>query len=453
MFSTLEDLARKKILEELHRRQILLDQYDWAQHARPSQLPPSGNWYAWCILAGRGFGKTRAGAETIREWATTGIIKRIALIGNTFEDIRNVMIEGQSGLLRVHPPNTVIYNPSTNTLRWKNGCLATAYSAEAYESLRGPQFDCAWIDELCKFSQPRAVWDQLMFSLRLSDSPKVVITTTPRPIKLLSDFFKDPRIVITQGSTYENQANLSKVYIENLQQYSGTALEKQEIRGELLDLSGLWKEQDIQYWPTAQAPQEESNLSNQQNLGRRLTEEAPSQELPNDFINPPEIHQHAQLKSVKSQNLPKMKYTIVGLDPAATSHGDETGIVTVGIDDNRRIFVLDDVSGHYSPATWAEKVREQYTKHSATTIVAKGNQGREMISRILRGLPVHMVHAQRSKTARATPVAMLYEQKRVHHVQKFKELERQLLEFESCKSPDRVDALVWAVAFLEKWGM
>jgi predicted phage terminase large subunit-like protein len=398
----LMELTRTLVQKELVRRQHCNDRYDWAQHARPAQLPPPGDWNTWCIIAGRGFGKTRAGAETIRQWATAGLVKRIALVGSTQADVRNVMIEGESGLLNVHPPGTVQYYPSTNQLRWQNGCLSTGYSAEAHQALRGPQFDCAWVDELCKFDRPRLVWDQLMFSLRLSDHPRVLVTTTPRPCKLLRDLCRMEGVVVTRGNSHENTA-LSKTYFANLQQYKGTTLERQEVCGEILDDVGLWRQDYIKYHQGHREP------------------------------------------------LPHLQHVVVGLDPAVTTHGNETGIVTVGVRDGQ-YFVLDDASGNHTPAAWASAVREQYNKYNARLVVAEGNQGGEMIQNILQDLPVTLMYAQRSKVARAMPIVQLYEAGRVYHVRKFEALERQMDEFDTCVSPDRVDALVWAIAFLDKYG-
>jgi len=216
-----------------------LENYDWHLHARPSQKIPEGNWRIWLILAGRGFGKTRTGAETIRHWIKTNQARRIALIGDTQEDVRDIMIEGEGGLLAIHPPDDrPLYEPSKRRLTWKNGTIATAYSAENYEQLRGPQFDHAWIDEFAKFHEIEKVWQQIHFALRLGPHPRMVITTTPRPLPLLQQLVAQAgqEIILTHGTTFENQANLSPTFINTMQQsFSGTRLGAQELLGEIID--------------------------------------------------------------------------------------------------------------------------------------------------------------------------------------------------------------------------
>jgi phage terminase large subunit-like protein len=236
---------------ELQRRRELKTQYDWAIHARPEQLIPEGDWRIWMIMAGRGFGKTRTGAETIRHWADSGQYRRIALIGDNMLNAEQVIIEGVSGLLKCYPPGEApIYERSKQRLIWKNGAVAELYAAEAYENLRGPQFDAAWIDEMAKFRNPELVWDQLMLGLRLGKSPKCLITTTPRPSELLEQLSQRSDVIVTRGSTFDNADNLAPDFIELMKShYTKTHLAAQELYGHLLsDHQGsLWTRAMIQY--------------------------------------------------------------------------------------------------------------------------------------------------------------------------------------------------------------
>lgn len=205
--------------------------YDWDKAARPSQKVPSGDWQVWLILAGRGFGKTRTGAETVRQWVRLGKCRRLALVAHSELDGRQVMVEGVSGLLSVHPPDEQPrFFPARRELVWPNGAIGFLFSAEAYERLRGPQFDGAWVDELAKFPRASEVWDQLMFGLRLGQNPQVIVTTTPRPIPLLDQLIGSPQTVLTRGSSYENIDNLSPAFVTQvLDRYQKTPLGNQEI--------------------------------------------------------------------------------------------------------------------------------------------------------------------------------------------------------------------------------
>lgn len=227
------------------------DRYDWAAHARPSQRIPLGDWCTWLIMAGRGFGKTRTGAETIRQWVKEKTCRRIALVGDTELAVQEVMIHGHSGLLNVHPSHErPTYTARNQKVTWPCGAVAHVYTAHAYEGLRGPQFDGAWIDELAKFEHPQHVWDQLMFGLRLGQSPKVIVTTTPRPLPILETLQKDPTTVVTKGTTYENARNLAPTFVQQiLKRYEGTRLGAQEILGEVLydQVGSLWKPSYIRY--------------------------------------------------------------------------------------------------------------------------------------------------------------------------------------------------------------
>lgn len=393
--------------------------YDWQEHARPEQKLPQGDWRVWLIMAGRGFGKTRAGAEAIRSWIDSGKCRRIALISETEQDVRKVMIEGVSGILSVFPEHErPHYYSSQNKLVWPNGAEAHIFSADRYDQLRGPQFDGAWIDELGKFRYPQETWDQLSFALRLGDSPQCIITTTPRPLPLLKAFQEDEDVIVTRGSTFDNAANLSPAFIEAMKKrYVGTRLGAQELYGELL------KQTDGALW------------------------------------------QPLALENLKINDVPALQRIVIAIDPATTHHSgsDETGIVVVGLGFDKRCYVLEDLSGRYSPATWGQIAVNAYYRWKADRIVAETNKGGDLVESIVRSSDPHVsykeVRATRGKVTRAEPVAALYEQGQVSHVMKgLEELENQLCSYIpgiSSGSPDRMDALVWAITelVLEQQGL
>jgi predicted phage terminase large subunit-like protein len=386
--------------------------YDWRIWARPSQLPPEGRWRVWLLLAGRGFGKTRSGAEWVREQVESGAAKRVALVAPTAADARDVMVEGESGLLAISPrDDSPLYEPSKRRLTWPNGAVATLFSADEPERLRGPQFDAAWCDELAAWRYP-AAWDMLMMGLRLGDHPRVVATTTPKPVPLIRALLKAPDCVVTHGATRENAKNLAPSFLAAIvKQYEGTRLGRQELEAELLeDVPGaLWTRDAIERARVAAAP--------------------------------------------------SLRRVVVAIDPAASSSesADETGIVVAGLGEDGQGYVLDDLSGRYRPHEWAARAIAAFRAHAADRIVAETNNGGEMVEATLRtidgNVPYKPVHASRGKIARAEPVAALYEQRRVHHVGAFPSLEDQMCTFVAGvaagrSSPDRVDALVWALSEL-----
>jgi phage terminase large subunit-like protein len=303
--------VKKRINQELNDRTVLEKKYRWDRVARPSQRIPEGNWHTWLILAGRGFGKTRTGAETIRQWVMQGDYRHVALIADTESDAREIMIEGESGLLAVHPHTECpLFEPSKRRLMWGNGAVATLYSAENPEKLRGPQFDCAWIDELAKFRMPEKIWEQLHFSLRLGTAPKIIITTTPRSVPLFKKLLSQENkgVVITRGNTFENAENLSADFIASVKEkYEGTRLGQQELYGEMLTVveGALWT--------------------------------------------------YERLDAHRIREIPKLKRIVIAVDPAVTHHekSDETGIIVAGITESGLACVLEDLSGKYSPAGWA----------------------------------------------------------------------------------------------------
>lgn len=384
--------------------------HDWPFWARADQLPPQEDWTSWLILGGRGAGKTRAGAEWVR--AQKEQCHHIALVGETHGDARSVMVEGPSGLLAIAPPyDRPHFEPSRHRLVWDNGAVATLYSASDPESLRGPQFDAAWCDELAKWRYGQACWDMLQFGLRLGERPRQVVTTTPRPVPLLKKLMADPHTVISRASTYANRANLAQAFFDAVvTAYEGTRLGRQELNAELLE------------------------------------------------DNPDALWTRDIIEAARQIQTPECTRIVVAIDPPVTSgpDADECGIVAAGIDAQGGFHVLEDLSkGGLKPAEWACRAIKVFERLKADRIVAEVNQGGEMVEAVLRQISPHIpfraVRATKGKAIRAEPVAALYEQGRVHHLGQLAKLEDQLCEFVpgvTRKSPDRMDALVWAITDL-----
>ena len=414
-------LAREFIDELSPGEQMacLRELFEWEHWARPAQTLPEGIWSTWVINAGRGFGKTRTGGEIVRHWCETMPRCRVALVARTASDVRDVMVEGESGMLAICPPwAKPHYEPSKRRLTWPNGSIATTFTADEPDLLRGPQFHKAWCDELASWRFLREAWDNLQFGLRLGTDPQVIITTTPKPIKLLREIIAAPSTVVTGGSTYENRANLAPSFFVNVtRQYEGTQVGRQELHAEILDEAegALWKRKDID--------------------GHRV------------------------------EAAPDIDRLVVAIDPAVSSQeqSDETGIVAVGSAlmeaaqgrPLQHFFVLEDHSGRYSPLEWGRRAIGALENLRGDRIVAEVNNGGEMVETCLRTISADVryraVHASRGKQARAEPIASLYEQGRVHHVGVFDELEDQLCNWvpnQNMRSPDRLDALVWAIAEL-----
>jgi phage terminase large subunit-like protein len=377
-------------------------------------------WSTWLIIGGRGSGKTRAGAEWVKRLAggttplTGAQVERIALIGQTEHDVREVMIEGVSGLLSVHDPDLrPTWIASRRRLEWKNGAVAEAFSAEEPESLRGPQFGAAWADELAKWRHADATFDMLQFGLRVGDRPRQVITTTPRPIPLLKRLLKDKRTLVTHAPTRANAPHLSPTFLDNvLARYAGTRLGRQELEGEMIDdrPDALWSRATIETCRVAAAP-------------------------------------------------PLMR-TVVAVDPPASAGkgADACGLVAAGRAEDGRYYVLADetVSG-LTPAAWAARAIALWRRLDADALVAEVNQGGDMVRAVIAqadaDVPVTAVRARHGKWLRAEPVALLYEQGKVRHVGTLPALEDEMCDFaqdglSSGRSPDRVDALVWALTAL-----
>lgn len=406
--------ADLQILTVEEKQELLCDWY--GRHlpkpiAREKQIPPDWDWNNWLISAGRGFGKTRTGAEKVRDWAESGDFEYIHLVGATAADVRDVMVEGPAGILSVFPEyRRPHYEPSKRRITCPNGVKMILFSADEPERLRGPQCHKAWADELAAWRYPEA-WDQLQFGLRLGKNPQVVVTTTPRPTKIIKELVADPKTAVTTGSTYENRDNLSPQFFDVLmKRYEGTTLGRQEIHAEILaDVEGaLWKQSDID--------------------GMRV-----------DYT-------------------PDLWRIVVGVDPSASStkDSDEAGIVVAGIGYDQRFYILDDVSGIMSPNGWAGAAIEAYQRHRADAIIAERNNGGDMVQAIIYGVDrtanVVPVWASRGKVTRAEPVAALYEQGRVSHVGTLPGLENEMTTWIPGQgaSPNRVDALVWAISALNE---
>ncbi|GHF18097.1 large terminase [Kordiimonas sediminis] len=393
--------------------------YDWQFWARKDQIPPPGAWTHWLILAGRGFGKTRTGAEWVRSLVEEGAVRRIALVGPTYRDVRATMVEGESGLLAVSPPwNRPTFEPSKFRVTWPSGVLASLYSADQPERLRGPQHEAAWCDELCAWRYDQEAWDQLMFGLRLGPFPRTCITTTPKPTPLLKRLMSQADVHLTRGSTFDNLANLAPSFADTIiERYKGTRLGRQELDAEILE-------------DTAGALWSRSMIEDAQHQGERP-----------DFVR-----------------------VVVGLDPPASAGpgADECGLIAVGLDARSCGYVIADSSSQgLSPLGWAEAAVNLYYEVEADRIVVEVNQGGAMVRALLEqidpSVPIREVYAARGKRVRAEPVAALYEQGRVKHAGVFPILEDQLCSYtglatfgagSNARSPDRMDALVWAVSDL-----
>ena len=406
------------------RRWLTFDS-DFAALAHRHQEPPSaanngGPWTTWLMLGGRGAGKTRAGAEWLHAQAlglspfADAPARHLALIGETWRDVREVMIEGPSGLLRLGARRErPLWLPSRRRLEWPNGAVALAFTAEDPEQLRGPQFDAAWCDELAKWPYPDAAFDMLQFGLRLGARPRQLVTTTPRPMALIKRLVADPRTAVTRASTHANAAHLSPAFLDEvIGRYAGTRLGRQEIDGDIIEerADALWT--------------------------------------------------RSVIEAARVREAPPLQRIVIGIDPpgSARPNADACGIVAAGLAEDGRIYVLEDASVQgLAPQGWAMKAVALYRRLAADALVAEGNQGGDMVRAVIRGVdaatPVKTVHATRGKWLRAEPVASLYAQGRVKHVGAFPALEDEMADFgvsgfSGGHSPDRLDALVYAVTEL-----
>lgn len=397
LLASLSENGREEFYRSLSSNELARINHDWRGFiARPNQLPPGSpgaadgrkDWRYWLLQAGRGFGKTRVGSETVRQWVADGY-KRIHLVGATAADTRDVMVSGESGLLSVYPPDErPVYEPSKRLITFQNGAVAYTFSADEPERLRGPQCEAGWCDEIAAWRFPEA-WDNFLFGLRLGADPRAVITSTPKPVKLIRDLISDPHTVVTRASSYENARNLAPAFFDSIiRKYEGTRLGRQELLAELLeDVPGaLWTRAII-------------------DAGR-----IPYGSIRWDLI----------------------VRIVVAIDPAvtATAESDETGIVVAGLTRSGHVVIMQDLSCRESPLGWARVAVAAYHARQANIIVGEVNNGGDLVAGNIRAIapnvPFRAVRASKGKYLRAEPVAALYEQGRVHHAGAFDQMEDQM---------------------------
>ena len=408
-------MVAEAVQEAIRRRAAEIDRkHDpWLKLARKNQLPPKGDWTIWLLLAGRGFGKTRTGSETTRRRVMAGKAARLGFVVPTAADVRDIMVEGPSGILAVSPDSwRPHYEPSKRRLTWPNGAVATLFSSDEPDRLRGPQHDFVWGDEVASWRYPEA-YDMMMLGLRVGEKPQAVLTSTPKPIPLIRDLVKrdGQDVAVTRGTTYENLDNLAPAFrTEVIRRYEGTRLGRQELNAEILDdvPGALWT--------------------------RGLLEEC------------------------RVRECPPLKVAYCAIDPAVTAHetSDETGIIIGGVGEDGHGYVTSDLSGIFSPDGWARRAVNAALDEKLNGIVAEVNNGGDLVKNTIRHVEsddgakigqrvrVLEVRATKGKYTRAEPVASLYEQHRIHHVGSFPQLEDQLCTWvPGERSPDRFDALVW----------
>lgn len=413
----LPEAEREALLATLSTEVRAALRWHWPFSARPNQLAPEGDWRTWLALAGRGFGKTEAGAQWIRQRVKDGA-RSIALIAETQKDLEEVMV---ARLIKISPPDEapkVRYKPVR--IFWPNGAVALGYNGTEPDQLRGPEFDTAWVDELAKYRYARDTWDMLQFTMRSGEDPRVFVTTTPRPIPVLREIIADATTVVTRGSTMDNAGNLAPAFTKAVvAKYAGTRLGRQELNAEMLD-------------------------------------DVPGALWTRDMID-----------ATRVKAFPGLQRVVIAVDPSGTSgagtdgQGDDIGIVAAAIGLDGRGYVLGDHSCNLSPDGWGRRVREVYSLHNADRIIAERNFGGAMVEAVIKAqdktLPVTVVTASRGKIARAEPISALYEQGRVSHVGAFADLEDQMCAmtpsgYVGDGSPDRADALVWALTELMMGG-
>ena len=415
-FVTLPYYARQELLDQLSDHQWSGLKYDWPFWARPEQIQPEnlGNngKFIWAVKAGRGWGKTRVLAEWCRDKVNSGQYKYISLVGSAADEVRNIMIEGESGIMACSPPwNMPLYEPSKKRLTWPNGAIANIFYGSEPDKSRGAQSDLVWMDEIAKWQYPEDTFDNILFGARLGTNPLVGVSSTPRPTKFMRELLGRDDCVVTTGNTYDNMANLAKPFINTiLKKYKGTRLGLQEIYAKLLD------------------------------------------------DNPYALFQRSWIDRDRVSKFPDCYKIIVGIDPQASedAEGAETGIIVAGVsrigkDDH--YFVLDDLSISGSPGTWAKQAMSGNSKYHGDGYVPEKNNGGDMVKSTLRNADkknkIHMVWASRGKVTRAEPISLLSEQGYIHHVGNFAGLEDELCEWVPGEpSPNKLDAYVWALSWL-----
>ncbi len=415
-FLSLDPGTRAGIIEAMTPAECAELSHNWSFWARPDQAPPPGDWIVWLILAGRGAGKTRAGAEAVRRWSLTHRI--VNVIGPTADDVRDVMVLGESGILKCcRRDERPRYLASAGRLEWPNGAVSLLFSAEEPDRLRGKQHMKLWLDELAAWRRPDA-FDQAMLGLRLGDKPQMIVTTTPRPTRIIKELAADKDTIVTRGSTFDNKGNLAQAFLERItKRYEGRAIGRQELFAEIIEEAqgALWTRTLIER--------------------QRIPPEAAPRELAE---------------------------VVVAVDPPARSgaNSDECGLIVAGKAPDGRLYVLADLTSQGdTPAGWAARVGAAYRGFRASRVVVEVNNGGDMVAEVLRqaepNLPVRSVTATRGKFLRAEPIAAAYERGLVFHAGVFVKLEDQLCaltpDFDrraAGYSPDRADALVWAIADL-----
>lgn len=402
MFLKIPVAERKEILAKLTSEEAYKMQYNWGFNGRPDQQIPTQDFIVWLCLAGRGWGKTRTGAETVRQWVKN--YEYVNLIGATLDDARDVMVEGESGIMNICP-NGERPQYVGRELRWPNGAKSLIFTADEPERLRGKQHMKFWGDELCSWRYPES-WDQIMFGLRLGNKPQGIVTTTPKPTKELRQLVADPTTFITRGHTYRNKLNLADAFLGKIvSKYEGTRLGRQELGAEILDDNpgALWSRKSIEETRVVKAPV--------------------------SFIR-----------------------VTVNIDPAATSNpnSDETGITVTALGSDKRGYVLADLTLRGTPDEWGRVAVNAYHDFKADRIIGEANNGGEMVEHVIRSIDRNVsykaVHASRGKITRAEPVSALYEQKKISHIGCFPALEDEMCDYDpkiSKYSPDRMDSLVW----------
>lgn len=407
--NALPQSARRALLDSLTDEDAALLE-SWRFWAHDAQVaPPSakdgGAWRIWLFLGGRGAGKTRAGAEWVAEEIAAGGMQRVGLIGATMRDARAVMVEGESGLLGV--AGGAVFEPSNNRVLWPSGAVATLLSAEEPDTFRGHQFDGVWGDEFCKWRAPQAALDMALMAMRLGAQPRMLLPTTPRNIPALKLLLDAADVAVTRGRTSDNNELPADFYLAMRARYGASALGRQELDGELI------ADQDGALW------------------------------------------RRGWIEAARVRAAPELERVVVAVDPPASSTGDECGIVVAGRGGSDGYVLADYSLGGLTPAGWAARVMQAYADFDADAIIAEANQGGDMVKSVLQqadaNAPIKLVHASRGKITRAAPVAALYEAGRVHHAGLFAELEDQMCHYDGSKgtkSPDRMDALVWALADL-----
>lgn len=401
----------KKVIYSLSEDEADCILHDWELWGRKEQFEPPGDWQYWLILAGRGWGKTRCGAEWVREKIKTH--RYVNLIGATSDDARDIMIQGDSGILSCcSKADRPRYIANQSCLKWPNGAISLVFTAAEPERLRGKQSEAIWCDELAAWRYAQEAWQQAMLGLRLGNNPRAIVTTTPRPTALVKKLIADSSTHVTRGTTYDNRDNLAATFFSAIiKSYEGTRLGRQELNAEILEdnPNALWTRSNIDMLRVRRPPD-------------------------------------------------TLKRVVVAVDPAVTSNenSDETGIIVAALAIDDQAYILDDRTLLASPDSWARAAVKAYYDYGADRIFAEINNGGDLVEAVIRTIDRNVsyskVRASRGKAIRAEPIAALYEQGRVHHVGFFAKLEDQMCDFDPinppAKSPDRMDALVWALTGL-----